>query len=183
MEKINIEHLSFNDVIDMLARLDMSLHELHMLTSTKSPEDLVMKAQVLQYFNNIPYTNRKGVIQTAYERAQDINREITHNKYMSNKKKYEEQKKRNEEKGEKFKEEVQVGDIIKVAGTKDGKGFRLVLKKSDYDVECRKLYWDWKNKVYKPETYITTHYWDKVRKILHTRDKIVTLESGILTIK
>lgn len=74
---------------------------------------------------------------------------------------------------------LQIGDVVKMRGVRDGKGYRLVLEIRDHDVVCRKL--KLVNKVmfesevvwYMPratalvcDEYITTHGKDKLHSIL-----------------
>lgn len=74
---------------------------------------------------------------------------------------------------------LKVGDVVKMRGVRDGKGYRLVLEIRDHDVVCRKL--KLVNKVmfesevvwYMPKStalvcdeYITTHGKDKLHSIL-----------------
>ncbi|NJO89614.1 MAG: hypothetical protein HC831_12190 [Chloroflexia bacterium] len=69
-----------------------------------------------------------------------------------------------ESNAKKFRHSVKPGMIIKVKGTNDGKGYRLVLETSDFSVTCRKL--SYRNEKWRKEKYITEHYWPKVTKIL-----------------
>lgn len=65
---------------------------------------------------------------------------------------------------EKFSKKVKPGMIIKVKGTNDRKGYRLVMETDDFGVTCRKL--SFQRKKWKKEKYITSHMWNKIKEIL-----------------
>lgn len=76
-----------------------------------------------------------------------------------------EQKKRQEEEGQKLLGRLQEGMIVKVRGTKDGRGIREVLEWNEYGITARKIDWNHRYGYFK-DTYITTHMSSKLVKIL-----------------
>ncbi len=86
------------------------------------------------------------------------------------------QEERNLKNGQEIKALTKPGDILKVRGTNDGRGYRLVVKIEDYKVICQKLSWKFQLKKFKKENYMTTHGWDKVFDILHTKEEVKNKE-------
>lgn len=78
--------------------------------------------------------------------------------------------------GEKFEKIVEVGMVVQCEGTKDGKGYREVLKLIPSGIEARKLnlikitkLGEVIDKYFERDLYITTHGWDKIKQVLTLR--------------
>jgi hypothetical protein len=96
-------------------------------------------------------------------------RAVDHKERLLEKQKRKEAKeKRDAERSKEFKSKVKVGQIIKVAGTRDRTGIRLVMEIHDRTVFCRKLVpvYPRKDGYYTKDNYANHHEWKMVRKIL-----------------
>ena len=98
-------------------------------------------------------------------------------KRLKNKLVYNEQKKKKEDRGEMFKKLLKEGDIVKMEGTKDRLGLRLVESFNSGSITCRKLTTTRKrmgNEVVTfivKDRYVTEHYWNKLVRI-YNQDEI-----------
>lgn len=89
-------------------------------------------------------------------------------KYLKGKEARDHAKQKQIEEGERFKQIVKPGMIVKCRGTRDRYGIREVLEVSALGITARKIEcrWNGGNPTYKKDSYITTHGWDKVKEIL-----------------
>lgn len=129
----------------------------------------ITEDQVIDYLTKLG----ASAVSTLMLKIREIDDEISIRKYESSKKSYKKNKLKNIIAGEKFKKTVKVGMLLKMRGTRDREGLREVLEINDDGLVCRKIICHLFHKTtscektYKRDTYITSHQWDKIIKILH----------------
>ena len=90
---------------------------------------------------------------------------------------YQRKKEEKRLRGEEFKKTIKVGDIVKVEGTSDRVGIREVMETDDWCITARKIQKSRKynqeletwETVYKYDSYITQHQWNKIEKKLELK--------------
>lgn len=115
-------------------------------------------------------------IRNVYRKIWELGASDRERERLERKKRYEEQRKAKYERGQKLKDVIKPGDIVKVEGTKDNVGVREVLETDNYRIIARKLKRGINkvstnelrkgDRIWVRDTYITTHQWDKVVKKL-----------------
>lgn len=135
----------------------------------KSREELV------EYLSKLSITDRLEYDKVLAD-AHSVSREASKQKYKKNKQSYQNRKEKQEAKSLEFFEQVKVGDLVQMYGTKDRQGLRLVLAKHFDGLECRKMRLSWpgrgnrSRRILVKEPYITTHKKTKIKKILNIND-------------
>ena len=112
----------------------------------------------------LTYDEKLQFLKKMQEDVNEYKLEDLKNSRLKRERKKEDQLRLDNERADKFKASIKPGMIIKVKGTSDGKGYRLVLETKPGEVVCRKLS-VFRGK-FEKENYITQHYWNKVTKIL-----------------
>lgn len=142
---------------------------------------MVTEEQVIEYFRNLSDTDRlKLEVKLRQDKLDVFHSQAKErlDKYDKNRERYRQSVIKKNLRGEKFKEILKPGMIIKVEGTKDRTGYREILRLDDYRIECRKLLYSRKRSAFIRESYITTHMYSKVSKII--KSETIGLDKTII---
>lgn len=123
--------------------------------------------EVIDYLAGLK-DNDRLVIYTRVNRKLD---ELRREKFQQTRLKYLKKKKSMLARGEDFKKVLKVGDVIKVTGARDTNNpFREIISLNETKLFCIKLKYDRKNDVFRRQSYLTDHGYEKVLSIIHSTE-------------
>jgi hypothetical protein len=159
-------------IADEYPRLDK--HSVTSFNIEKESRKIAVYSTLQKEIEGMNIVEMTNYLEELKNEGDPLREKMQYDKYIENRKKYKAQKKSDIERGEKFKKQIKPGMLIRVKGTRDGIGLRVVMEVNESEVTCRKVsIRRIENiKTIVGEKYITTHGWDKVVKIIQEDVKL-----------
>jgi len=135
--------------------------------------DIKLSTEEQEFVDNIlnkigsPSSRKSELVKVIHDKYIELVLDADNKRYEQSRKKYKTKLQRNIARGEEFKKILKPGMVIICEGTRDRKGYRLVLALEDERIIARKIDRVWQSKSeWQLEPYITDHGYEKIKCIL-----------------